>query len=195
MSLSMTRRPWPTSRCVLAHNAWSCTSHAAQRRYGMINRTSDGQMREEQNRCGWRALMTAVIVAAVALAACSREPRPTRQDPANPNRRSTGFIDRPGPNQTVGSKVIVTGWAIDESGVQRVRVYADDRLVAIVPLTVARPDIQEAFASYAQPGALHGWVAEIDFGEQVGDCMIHAEALDGRGALTRFAYVPVLIQP
>jgi hypothetical protein len=135
------------------------------------------------------------LAAAVVAAACADEPRPRRQDPGSRNPASRGYIDSPAADEIVGSTVTVAGWAADESGVERVRLYADDRLVASVPLSIRRPDVEKAFPSFARPGAIHGWVAGIDFDDKTGYCVIRAEALDGRGALTRFAQVTVRIVP
>jgi hypothetical protein len=135
------------------------------------------------------------VALALGLAACSREPGPRRQDPNVPNPPSIGVIDVPAANQRVGPAIMVGGWALDESGVTRVRIWADNRLLTSVPLTVARPDVEKVFPKFVMPGAIHGWQAVVDFGEYVGYCVIHADALDGRGAMTRFADVTVRIAP
>lgn len=131
-----------------------------------------------------------------SLAACRDDAaRPRKQDPAVPNPGTYGFIDIPAPNASVGPVITVSGWAADESGVAWIRLYADDRIIEHIPLTIPRPDVEKEFPQFTKPGVLHGWQATIDFGEQVGYCVIRAEALDGRGALTRFASVTVKIDP
>jgi hypothetical protein len=136
------------------------------------------------------------VAIAASLGGCREDPgRPRRQDPVVPNPVTYGFIDIPAPNAVVGPVITVTGWAADESGIAWVRIYADDRIIERIPLTVPRPDVEREFPQFTKPGALHGWQATIDFGEQVGYCVIRAEALDGRGALTRFASVTVKINP
>ena len=112
-----------------------------------------------------------------------------------PNPPTLGFIDIPAPDASVGPVISVSGWAADESGVAWVRLYADDLIVEDIPLTIARPDVEREFPGIAKPGALHGWHATIDFGDRVGHTVIRAEALDGRGALTRFAQITVRIEP
>lgn len=140
-----------------------------------------------------------ILLSGLALAsgtvACNDHPRPRRQDPSVPNPPSVGFIDLPAPGSIVGPVISVAGWAIDESGVEWVRIYADDLIVGKFPLTVARADMEKVFPQFARPGAVHGWQTTIDFGDRVGYCVIRAEALDGRGALTRFATITVNIQP
>lgn len=131
--------------------------------------------------------------AAVLACACGREPQPRRQQ--GPNPPSQGVIDIPADGERVGPVVTVAGWTLDESGVDRVRIYADDRMMVSVPVTLPRPDVARAMPEHARADARHGWEATIDFGEFVGYVTLHAEAIDGRGALTRFARVTVKVDP
>ena len=142
---------------------------------------------------GFRAC-SAVIVTAM-MAGCHSEPRPLRPSPGAPNPASVGFIDTPARGTVVGPILSVSGWVADESGVAWVRLYADDRIIEHIPLSIARPDVEKEFPQFTKPGALHGWHATIDFGEQVGYTHISAEALDGRGALTRFGQISVKVRP
>jgi hypothetical protein len=128
----------------------------------------------------------------LALAGCDREPAVRRQ--TEPNAPSVGYIDAPASGASVGSVFTVTGWAADESGVSRVRIYLDDALVANVPPSIARPDVDASFPAVASSGPNHGFSATIDAESHVGHCTIRAEALDRRGALTRFASVMVTIE-
>lgn len=134
----------------------------------------------------------AVSMTTLALAGCDREPPVRRQ--TEPNPPSVGYIDAPTPGSSVGSVLTVTGWAADESGVSRVRIYLDDALVATVPLSIRRPDVDAAFPAVASSGPRHGFSATIDAESRVGYCTIRAEALDRRGALARFASVTVTIE-
>jgi hypothetical protein len=145
-----------------------------------------------------RCLRTAccAIALSATLGACREEPpRPRRQDPSVPNPVTYGFIDIPAPNAVGGPVIQVSGWAADESGVEWIRLYADGQVIEHITLTIPRPDVEQEFPQFTKPGALHGWHATIDFGDQVGYRTIRAEALDGRGALTRFAAVTVKILP
>lgn len=142
---------------------------------------------------GFRAC-SAVIVTAM-MAGCHSEPRPLRPSPGVPNPASVGFIDTPARGTVVGPILSVSGWVADESGVAWVRLYADDQIIEHIPLSIARPDVEKEFPQFTKPGALHGWHATIDFGEQVGYTHISAEALDGRGALTRFGQISVKVRP
>ena len=137
----------------------------------------------------------AVALAAI-LASCSSEPpRPKRPDPAVPNPPSVGFIDTPAAGTIVGPILRVSGWVADESGVAWVRLYADDQIIEHIPLSIARPDVEKEFPDFTKPHALHGWHATIDFEDHVGYTHISAEALDGRGGLTRFALISVKVRP
>ena len=135
-------------------------------------------------------------MAVASLLGCSDGPaRPRRPDPAVLNPPSVGFIDTPAPGTVVPPILRVAGWAADESGVEWVRLYADDQIIEHIPLSVPRSDVEREFPQFSKPGALHGWHATIDFGDRVGYTHISAEALDGRGALTRFAQFSVKIRP
>lgn len=101
----------------------------------------------------------------------------------------------PAPGTLVGPILRVSGWVADESGVAWVRLYADDQIIEHIPLSIPRPDVEKEFPHFTKPGAVHGWQATIDFGEQVGYTHISVEALDGRGALTRFGHRSVKIRP
>jgi hypothetical protein len=130
---------------------------------------------------------------AVVPAGCGNEAKPKRQAEHNPP--STGFIDQPAPESVVGPLCTVAGWVLDESGVDRVRIYLDDQLVATVPVTFMRPDVDRRFSPKVGAGTPHGFGTVIDAGSRAGYCTIRAEALDGRGALTQFATTNVKIEP
>lgn len=139
-------------------------------------------------------LLSGLALAAGTLA-CSDYPRPIHQDRSIPNPPSVGYIDLPAAGSIVGPVISIAGWAADESGIAWVRIYAGDRIMDPVLLTIPRPDVEKAFPQFARPGAVHGWHDTIDFGEQVGYSVIRAEALDARGALTQLAIITVNIQP
>jgi Big-like domain-containing protein len=142
-----------------------------------------------------RRLAAGALIGLLALipAGCKNEAKPKRQ--TEPNPPSIGFIDSPAPESVVGPLFTVAGWALDESGVDRVRIYLDDQLVATAPLTVMRPDVDRAFSPKTGAGTPHGFSLVIDAGSRAGYCTIRAEAIDGRGALTQFATTNVKIEP
>ena len=135
-----------------------------------------------------------VALAASCAASCSREPKVKRQ--TDRNLPTIGFIDAPAAGAVLGPKFIASGWALDESNVERVRIYLDDQMVANVPLAVMRPDVELQFkVASGTAGQPHGFSVAIDSGARKGYCTIRFEALDGRGALTQFATVQVRIEP
>ena len=151
-------------------------------------------MNRERGRSAARACSTIAMTA--LLASCNSEsPRPQRPDPAVANPATVGFIDTPAAGAIVGPILRIAGWAADESGVSWVRLYVGDKIIEDIPLNIPRADVEKEFPQFTKPGALHGWHATIDFGDQVGYTHISAEALDGRGALTRFAIISVRIRP
>lgn len=140
-----------------------------------------------------RRLAIAAVVLLPALAACDGKAKPQRQPVRN--LATIGFVDAPADQATVGPSFTVAGWAIDESAVDRVRVYLDDDLVVDVPLTVMRPDVEQAYRLTFGLGTPHGFTAAVDAGSRKGYCTIRFEALDGRGALTQFSTRTVRIEP
>lgn len=134
-----------------------------------------------------------VTLAACCAAGCSREPEAKRQSGRNPP--SIGFIDAPAAGAVLGPRFVASGWAIDESNVERVRIFLDDQMVANIPLAVMRPDVEQAYKMQFSIGRPHGFSVAIDSGARRGYCTMRFEALDGRGALTQFATVQVRIEP
>lgn len=134
--------------------------------------------------------MLALLLAA---GGCREEARPKRQVGSNPG--SMGFIDAPKPEAIVGPIFSVAGWAIDESAVELVRVYIDDAIVATAPITVMRPDVDQAFAARTQVGTPHGFSVVVDAGTRAGFHTLRVEALDRRGALTQIGTANIRIEP
>jgi len=140
-------------------------------------------------------LRAAAAALLVVLAGCSGGgPQPKRQ--TEPNRPSIGFIDAPQNNAIVGPMFVVAGWALDpDAPVERVRIYLDDQLVATVPLTIQRPDVERAYRPKVGAGAPHGFSAVIDAGSRAGFTSVRVEALDAKGGLTHVANTSVKIEP
>ena len=139
-------------------------------------------------------LRAAAAALLVVLAGCSGGPQPKRQ--TGPNRPSIGFIDSPQANAIVGPMFAVAGWAIDpDAPVERIRIYLDDELVATVPLTVLRPDVEQLYNVTIGAGTPHGFGAVIDAGSRAGFTSVRIEALDAKGGLTHLANTSVKIEP
>lgn len=140
-------------------------------------------------------LRAAAAALLVVLAGCGGGgPQPKRQ--TEPNRPSIGFIDVPQANAIVGPIFAVAGWAIDpDAPVERIRIYLDDQLVATVPLTVLRPDVEKVHRVTVGAGTPHGFSAVIDAGSRAGFTTVRIEALDAKGGLTHVANTSVKIEP
>lgn len=135
------------------------------------------------------------IALCLTLGACAQEARsdaPQRQHGNNP--ASMGFIDIPAANATVDTPVRVSGWALDESGVQSVRIFFDDELMATAPLVTKRPDVLSQFKRFTENNPLPGFEAIIDAGAHSGYVNIRAVAIDGKGAQTQIYSVSVRIR-
>jgi len=134
-----------------------------------------------------------VALLALCVGGCSGDGKPKRQ--TERNLPTIGFIDYPAAQATVGPMFVVAGWALDDSGVERVRIYLDDELVTTVTLTVMRPDVEKQFPPRVGARTPHGFTTMVDAGSRAGYCTIRFEALDGRGALTQFATTNIRIEP
>lgn len=133
----------------------------------------------------------ALALLAAASLACDR-PAPRQ---ASSNHALMGFIDTPATGSTVGPVFHVAGWAAGREGVDKVRIYLDDELMATVAITAPRPDIDQAYPRYAGTGPNHGYGATIDAGSRAGYRVIRIEAIDRRGAAAYVASANVKIEP
>jgi hypothetical protein len=141
-----------------------------------------------------KRLIAALAMTALALGCSGAAPK--RQPERNAAQSAMmGFIDSPAEGRTVGPVFGVTGWAAGRDGVDRVRIYLDDDLVATVPVTIPRPDVDKEFPRYASTGPVHGFGATIDAGSRAGYRALRIEAVDRRGALAYVASVNVKIEP
>lgn len=140
-------------------------------------------------------LRAAALIIVLVFAGCDGGgPQPKRQ--SQRNLPSIGFIDSPQANAIVGPMFAVAGWAIDpDAMVERVRIYLDDQLVATVPLTVLRPDVEKAYWVKVGAGTPHGFSAVIDAGSRAGFTSVRVEAIDAKGGLTHVASTSVKIEP
>lgn len=137
--------------------------------------------------------VASALLCAVALGCDSPAPRPPRRGSADPALK--GLIDTPVEGSTVGPVFRVAGWAVGPAGVDRVRLYLDDDLVATTPIAVARPDIDAQFPKYAATGPLHGFGTTVDAGARAGFRALRLEAVDKRGAVSHVFSVNIRIEP
>lgn len=142
------------------------------------------------------SLIGSVAVALIGLLGATGAPRLTRAlwtGNTGPNPPSIGYIDWPKPRASVSSVFAVEGWAADQDGVVEVRIYVDADRVAVVRPWLARPDLDAAFPNIARER--HGFSAELNVGSKTGPCVVRADILDTRGAVTPVARVRVAIEP
>ena len=131
------------------------------------------------------------LLALVSSIAC-KQPAPKR---ALSHHGLIGFIDAPAPEGTVGPVFMVAGWVLGRLGVERVRVYLDDEIVATGPVNVPRPDLYKQFPQYAGTGPNHGFMLNIDVGTRSGYRVLRIEAQDRAGGRAHVASINVRIEP
>jgi hypothetical protein len=93
----------------------------------------------------------------------------------------------------MSSVFTVEGWAADEDGVVEVRIYVDRDRAAVVRPSIARPDVDALFPHVARER--HGFGVELSVGSKTGPCVIRADVLDKRGAVTTVARARIAIDP
>ena len=97
------------------------------------------------------------------------------------NELPFGRIDTPVEGAVVPAQVTIGGWALDDRGIHRIRVYIDGRFAADSATNTERPDVSKAHPQYARGGNLHGWTLAITF-EAPGPHTVIAQAVDSNGA-------------
>lgn len=152
---------------------------------------------QRPRRHGIRAILVCLIaVAGIGVLGATAAPRLTRAlftRDTGPNTASIGYLDWPKPLASVSSVFTVEGWAADDDGVVEVRIYVDrDRAVVVRP-SIARPDVDALFPHVARER--HGFGAELNVGSKIGPCVIRADVLDKRGAVTTVARARIAIDP
>jgi hypothetical protein len=105
-----------------------------------------------------------------------------------------GALDLPAPGAVVPpGPLLVGGWALDDEGIDRVRVFLDRRLVGEARLAVARPDVVRLFPQHSRGTAEHGWNTIISLPNTPGSHEILAQAVDVQGATRDLGTVAIII--
>jgi hypothetical protein len=99
-----------------------------------------------------------------------------------PNQLAIGVIEAPLDGATVSGLLTIAGWAADDSGIRSIQVRVDGELVAIVGLSVQRPDVSTAYPLLRHGTDRHGWEASVERLSQ-GPHTIRVEAVDSDGAI------------
>lgn len=97
------------------------------------------------------------------------------------NELPFGRIDTPLEGAVVPAQVTIGGWALDDRGIHRIRVYIDGRFANESAVNTERPDVSKAHPQYGRGANLHGWTMTIAF-EAPGPHTIIAQAVDNDGA-------------
>jgi hypothetical protein len=94
----------------------------------------------------------------------------------------------------VKDTVAAGGWAVAETGVQRVALYIDQQFVGFAALGGGRPDIAKAYPSFPDAGR-SGWNVVIDLSRFTeGDHQIIMQVKTKAGNVHDFPAVPFKIQ-
>lgn len=135
--------------------------------------------------------MTGLILATGFLvSACWGDVRPP--DPRN--ELPFGVVDLPRAGATVRRTAFVSGWALDDSKIEGVRVYLDSRYVSDAQLGLDRPDVSKEYPRYARGTNAHGWGVEVDFSALTGAHTVLVQAIDDRGASRDLGVVSVNVE-
>jgi hypothetical protein len=118
---------------------------------------------------------------------------PALAPPDPSNQLPFGALDAPAANAAVPRKVTVSGWAMDDTGVEGVRVYVDGHFIQSTTLTVDRADVSAVVPAYARQSDRHGWTVTI--GLEPGTHTILAQAVDRAGATRDLGSAPVTVRP
>jgi hypothetical protein len=101
-----------------------------------------------------------------------------------------GVVDLPAKGATVHGAAPIGGWAVADSGVQRVVLYVDKQFIAFAALGGDRPDIAKAFPVFSD-AAKSGWSTVIDFSQMIeGDHELVMQVKTKAGNVHDFPPVP-----
>lgn len=126
-----------------------------------------------------RLVLTCALAALAA--ACGGGTPAGAVDPNN--ELPFGYVDSPAAGTVVrGNRLAVTGWALDDTGVDHVRVYVDGRYRGEAKLTGARPDVARGYPAYAHGSETFGWGIELTIELTPGGHALLAQAVDTSGA-------------
>jgi hypothetical protein len=127
-----------------------------------------------------RVEVATIVLAALAIG-CGGSGSTAERAPDPTNELPFGTIDTPAAGAQVPSTVTIGGWALDDRGIKRIRVFIDGRFATESAPNTERPDVSKAHPQYARGANLHGWTMAIAF-EAPGPHTIIAQATDSDGA-------------
>ena len=114
-------------------------------------------------------------------------------EPAPDNALPFGYVDTPPAKAVVPTTFAVGGWAMDDEGIEVVRIYVDGKYKASTRLTTDRADVSKAFPAYAHSSNKHGWNATLTIGTP-GTHTLLVQAVDVKGATRDLGEVAIVVQ-
>jgi hypothetical protein len=106
-------------------------------------------------KLGWRALGCVVALAAATFSGCQREEKAggagaagqasSPPAPAAVTQPPVGFLDGPDEGAVVHANAVVTGWALDDSGIAQVTVTIDGQNPMPAALGLPHPGVAAAY--------------------------------------------------
>jgi hypothetical protein len=148
-----------------------------------------------KNMC---AVVACVVVLGVAGCGGGSDPASNRRalaalEPLPDNTLPFGVVDVPRAQAVVPASFIAAGWALDEEGIEVVRIYVDGKSKASGRLTVERPDVSKAYPAYARQSDLHGWKVTVTIGTP-GVHKLTVQAIDVKGATRDIGEWDIVVQ-
>jgi hypothetical protein len=102
-----------------------------------------------------------------------------------------GALDAPARGATLRETGVVGGWAVAESGVNRIAIYIDGQFTGFAALDGKRPDIAKLYAKTFPDAATSGWTTVLDVSKMAdGEHQMVAQVKTKRGAIREFGPVP-----
>jgi hypothetical protein len=136
----------------------------------------------------------AALAIAAAAAGCGSAGAGGSREPDPANELPLGFVDMPSANAVVPPQFAAAGWALDDTGIDVVRLYVDGRYVVSTHLETDRPDVTKAFPQYTAEGNKHGWQAVLKVVRPGAHTLI-VQAVDKSGATRDLGVVPFTVKP
>ena len=130
--------------------------------------------------CG---VLSAVLIAGTA--GCGTNHTPTRLP--------IGNLETPQPNTPVTGPVRVSGWALSESGIDRVDVYVDRNLATSGSPAISRADVQKTYPNFPD-SAKAGFDLQLDLSARpagIHELVVQVRTKDD--AVKEFPTVPISI--
>lgn len=104
-----------------------------------------------------------------------------------------GSVDIPKRGATFKDTMTTGGWAVAESGVDRIAIYVDKQFMTFASLDGKRPDIAKMFAKFPNAGD-SGWGAIVDLSSLIeGDHEMLMQVKTKSGNIHDFPPVPFKI--